>query len=200
LKAGQVGINAMMEPRPARDFSDVAIWRGSLVALVVGYALSAIATAMSASLVDFGLALSMGADPGWDVGAVFATVQYNLRYALNPLALVTGFCGMCVVLVVGYFVMAAYRGDHTTYVAAAIIGVRTGAIGCALLLLVLLPLSLGSIFGAIGDVSAMLAHAGGLLASFVQALAVGALTGLAARIAAGAPTLQPANEPAGEAA
>ncbi len=98
---------------------------------------------------------------------------------------------MGVMVVIGYLVMAAYKGDHTTYAAALVIGARTAAVGFAILLLFLLPVSGGAILtthtGGVFDPLAAIAQ---LLVTGALMLIAGAITGLAARLAAGAPTVE----------
>jgi hypothetical protein len=168
----------MTGTKPARDFTDLAIWRGGLAAIVVGYLLS-----MSISAMRYGAA-------GFDV----ALLANTLRFALEPAPLVMGVTTMGVAVVIGFFVMAAYKGDHTTFRAALVIGARTGAIVFAIAAVLGLLLSLSAItatgmhgFGVL---------VGPAIVGLLVAIAVGAVTGLAARLAAGAPTVERQLEPA----
>lgn len=180
-------MNARDEARPTRDFTDVAIWRASLVAIVVGYLLSIILTA----------AWTSAAAGQFDPARLALALPELIGYALNPAAMVAGFCGMAVMLVLGFFVMAAYKGDHTTYPAALIIGARTAGIGFAILFIIGLIVSRGAIVlmgsgGAFGPLSSIVQ----LALACAMMLAVGALTGVAARVAAGAPKIEVSPEAA----
>lgn len=178
-------MSAGVHSQPARDFSDVAIWRGSLAAIVAGYLIAVVAPAIWASL-DV---------ESFDLQRAWFLITYRLHDALDPAALLAGFCTMGVMVVIGYFVMAAYKGDHTTYVAALIMGARTAAVGFAILLLLATLVSGGAILtthiGGVFDPLAAIAQIVGL-GAFV--LIAGAITGLAARLAAGAPTVELAQE------
>lgn len=173
-------MNAPDEVRAMRDFTDVAVWRGSLVAIVVGYLLSIIVTAAWTSA-----AVGM-----FDPARLALALPGLIGYALDPAAMVAGFCAMAVMLVLGYFVMATYKGDHTTYPAAMIIGARTAGIGFAILLIIGLIVSRGAIVmmgpsGPFGPLSSIVQ----LALACAMMLTAGALTGMAARVAAGAPTI-----------
>lgn len=160
--------------QPSRDFTDSSILRGSAVAIIVGYFMAVVVASMWIGRIWSPLDMARGV----------SAVSFGLRNALHPATLAIGLCAMAVLVVIGYFVMAAYRGDHTTHAAAAIIGARTAAIGFAILLFFASLLNLGGIVAG-GALSAL--PAVGVL--FVLTLGAGAVTGLAARIAAGPPTV-----------
>lgn len=175
-------MSATSEVGPARDFSDVAIWRGSLAAIVVGYLMWVIAAAGWRSI-----------SAGW---FDLQSVLFAMRFALEAPMLVAGVCGMGVAVVIGYFVMAAYKGDHTTRTAAMIIGGRTGAIVFAIVVFFALIANLGAVFADVGRfVSGLPSAILQLAIPCALVLAVGAITGLAARIAAGAPTIETSQIP-----
>lgn len=174
-------MNAASGVGPARDFSDVAIGRGSVAAIVVGYFLSFLVPAVWSGMV---------AAP-FDLARPLLLLTYGLNNALNPIALIVGFCSIGVLLVIGYFVMAAYKGDHTSHVAAMIIGARTGAIAFGIMLAFGLLFSMGWLFSVHeGDFMAVAVFVMQLAVLFALILAAGAITALAARIAAGAPTVE----------
>jgi hypothetical protein len=164
---------------PTHDFSDRAMARASIAALVAGFILTNL---MAASWSPGG-----GWVLGFDPARGLAMLPLILAYVLNPLIMVVGAGIMFIAVFVGWFVMAAYKGDHTTYRAAMIIGARTGAIVVALPAVIILLANLGDLPNTILP----------LLFFTIMTLVVGALTGLAARAAAGAPTLpiQPAQSP-----
>jgi hypothetical protein len=170
-------MNATSDVGPARDFSDAAIWRGSLAAIVAGYLLWVLSIAVWSAV-----------NLGW---FDLQSFLMSLRFSFEAPALVVGVCGLGVAVVIGYFVMAAYKGDHTTYVAAMIIGARTAGVAFAAIFFVMLIANLGSVLVSGG------AAASSLPDFFMQSaavcaymLAIGAGAGLAARIAAGAPTIE----------
>lgn len=170
-------MNATSNVGPVRDFSDVAIWRGSLAAIVVGYLLWVISAAMW-----------RGVSVGW---LDLQSLVFALRYALEAPMLVAGFCGMAVLVVIGYFVMAAYKGDHTTHFAAMIIGARTAAVALGIVIFFALIANLGANFADGGAfVFGLPTTVLRLATPCALILAAGALTGFAARIAAGAPTVE----------
>jgi hypothetical protein len=167
-------MNATSDVGPVRDFSDAAIWRGSLAAIVAGYLLWVLSVALWSSI-----------SLGW---FDLQSVMFAARFAFEAPALIMGICGMAVAVVIGYFVMAAYKGDHTTYVAAMIIGARTAAIGFAAIFVFLLIANMGTIFAGDGAVAGTYLMQSA--AACVYMMAIGAGAGLAARIGAGAPTIE----------
>jgi hypothetical protein len=167
-------MNATSDVGPVRDFSDAAIWRGSLAAIVAGYLLWVLSVALWTSI-----------SLGWfDLQSLI----FAARFAFEAPALIAGVCSLGVAVVIGYFVMAAYKGDHTTYIAAMIIGARTAAVIFAAFFVVLLIANLGAMF-ADGGAGAGVYFMQSAVAC-VYMMAIGAGTGLAARIAAGAPTIE----------
>ena len=167
--------------RPSRDFSDAAIWRGSAVAIIVGSFLSTVAPQIWTRV----------GSAQFDLVEALFVLSLSLQAAFNPAALVLAGCAMLVMVVIGYFVMATFRGDHTTYAAAMIIGARTAAIGIGIVLFFGLIFSRGAILTSYpGEVSDALASLVRFALACTISLGVGAITGLAARIAAGAPTVE----------
>ena len=180
-------MNAASEAGPARDFSDVAIWRGSAVAVAVGCMLSVIVPRVW---------MQIGANP-FDLAQAFFVLSYSFQFVFNPAALVLGICAMLIMVVISYFVMAAYKGDHTTHRAAMIIGARTAAIGIAISLFFSVMFSRGGVLtNYASDASGVLTGLAQVAVVCALSLAIGAITGLAARIAAGAPTIEIRNEAA----
>lgn len=157
--------------QPTQDFSDLAMARASVAAVVAGFILTSL------------LAASWSPSGGWlfgfDPARGLSMLPYILASVLNPPFLIAGFGLMAIALVIGFFVMAAYKGDHTTWRAAMVIGARTAAIVVAIPAVIILLLNLRDLLPALPP----------LMVFTLLTLIIGALTGLAARAAAGAPTL-----------
>lgn len=169
----------MPETAATRDFSSAAVWRGSIAAIVAGNIASAIAmTTLEAAFQGFRV----------DLLHVLDILAYQFEKLLNPLFLVAVFIVSAAILMVGYFVLGAYRGDFTTYRAAAVIGARTAAIIAAFPFFLFILASIGDfILHGPPDLDVAANVLKWLLASGALILAAGAVTGLAARAAAGAP-------------
>ncbi len=181
-------MNAKPEAKQPRDFSSAAVWRGSIAAMVAGYFMSSIV-----------LATLAGSATGFqvDLTQAFYMLPYTLAQLLNPILLMVALLPMVVVLVVGYFVMGAYQGDYTTYRAAAIIGARTAAIILAFPLFLMVLAAAGElVLHGLPNIYTTLYAILSLLAVCALVLGAGAITGLAARWAAGAPTVEPPPETA----
>lgn len=161
-------MNAAPETPVARDFSDLAILRGSAAAIAAAHVMLVLTSALVAAA---------WTPAGLDAGRLLLLMPGLLMEAFEPLNLFMSAVMLSAIAVVGLFVLAAHE-DHTTYRAAFRAGVITAGIIIALpLIVVLLSAFVQGSFAALP----------GLMLFVVPALGTGGVAGLAGRFAAGAP-------------
>lgn len=169
-------------PDPPREFSDGAVLRGALAAAVAAYFLPILVAP-----------LVMSGDP---ILALQAW-PYVLGVILRFETLFIGLLLTSALSIVGLIFLVRDKRGHTTYAAAARAGASTAAFVIVLASAVFtLPYIAAGLFTGIFNLPELdLAVIMRFIGSSMGAIAVGALSGLAGRLAAGAPRTMPAPEP-----
>jgi hypothetical protein len=164
-----------------RDFSGWAVLRGALTSAVAAY-----------FLLTLVIPILISGDPLMALQAI----PYGLGYILRLEVLFIGLTLMSALSVVGLIFLVRDKHGYTTYAAAARAGAKTAilvlVVASAVFILPHLAAALvrGNFTVRSPDIAAIMLFAGGSLGT----VAVGALSGLAGRLAAGAPRITPAAE------
>jgi hypothetical protein len=158
-----------------RDFSDWAVFRATTAAALSAYVLLAIFGILQRTLADLAIT---GTLPPADYAA-------QLANTFTPMLLIISLPPLYAAALIGVFVLSVQKGGRTSYADAARAGAKTGAIALAIILVMffipVVPLMLSG-----GGFSILVFIATQLLV----VMAIGALSGLAARWAAGRPTIE----------
>ena len=171
-----------MQEQPQPTFSRWSIARAAIAAIVSAYLLFVASATLSSLEI-------VGQSHG---GPTITLTDLILMTALNSFALTYILGGIVLAVAAGFFVLAIWKGDKTTFFAAASAGVGIAT----LISLMLVGTALAPLFDdmlaerfsmPVSDLIGMAQTAGMLLA-------IGALSGLAGRLAAGAPRITPAAE------
>jgi len=170
-------------PDPPREFSDIAVLRGALAAAVSAYFLPTLVAP-----------IVMSPDPGMALQAL----PYALGAVLRLEVLFIGLLLTSALSIVGLIFLVRNKRGHTTYAAAATAGAKTALLVIAIAgALFILPHIAASLFMGRFDLPAFeTTVVMQFLSGGVGSVAIGALSGLAGRLAAGAPRTKPAPTPA----
>lgn len=164
-----------------REFSDWAVLRGALTSAVAAYV-----------LMTFVVPILTSGDPLMALQAM----PYALGYILRLEVVFIGLTLMSALSIVGLIFLVRDKRGYTTFAAAARAGAKTAifvlVVAFALFTLPQLAAAVftGNFTAPALDITAIMLFAGGSLGT----ITVGALSGLAGRLAAGAPKSTPAAE------
>lgn len=173
-----------MQQQPQPTFSRWSIARAALAAVVSAYLL------VVASVTLFSLEI-VGQSHG---GPTLALTDLILMVALTNFTLTYILGGIVLAVAAGFFVLAILKGGKTTFLAAACAGVGVAAFISFMLVGTALAPLFPEMFA--GRFSMPVSDLLGMAQIVGVLLPIGALSGLAGRLAAGAPRTKPAPEPA----
>lgn len=164
---------------PPREFSDLAVLRGALTSATAAYFLLALA-----------IPILISGDPIMALQAM----PYALGYILRLEALFIGLTLMSALSVVGLIFLVRDKRGYTTYAAAARAGAKTAifVLVVASAVFILPQLAAALFTGNFTPLTPDLTGITQFVGSSLGPIAVGGLSGLAGRLAAGTPKVMPA--------
>ena len=168
-----------MQEQPQPRFSRWSIARAAIAAIVSAYLL------FVATFTLFSLEI-VGHSHG---GPTITLTDLILMVALNNFTLTYILGGILLAVAAGFFVLAIWKGDKTTFFAAASAGVAVAAFICFIQVVTALAPQFPELLA--GRFSMPVSGLIGMARIDGALLAIGALSGLAARAAAGAPRTLP---------